>query len=110
MSPLLRQDGDGIRREIIDPEELDIPGFVENPPGRCCPCKKAIFGKILEFAQANGLDAVLEGPNIDDDGDCRPGRRAMRELGRDLQGITRGSPPVNRVGRRPIDFSTVFLV
>ena len=74
---------EGVRHEIIDSEELDIPGFAENPPDRCYHCKKAIFGKIIEFAQANGLAAVLEGSNIDDDGDYRPGRRALRELGRD---------------------------
>ena len=70
---------EGVRHEIIDSEELDIPGFAENQPDRCYHCKKAIFGKIIEFAQANGLAAVLEGSNMDDDGDYRPGRRAIRE-------------------------------
>ena len=74
---------EGVRHEIIDSCELDIPGFAENPPDRCYLCKKAIFGKMMKFAQANGLDAVLEGSNKDDDGDYRPGRRAIREFGRD---------------------------
>ena len=74
---------EGVRHEIIDSEELDIPGFVANPPDRCYHCKKALFGKLIAFAQANGLAAVLEGSNVDDDGDYRPGRRAIRELGRD---------------------------
>ena len=72
---------EGVRHEIIDSCELDIPGFAENPPDRCYLCKKAIFGKMMKFAQANGLKAVLEGSNIDDDGDYRPGRRAIKELG-----------------------------
>ena len=72
---------EGVRHEIIDSEELDIPGFAENPPDRCYHCKKALFGKLVAFAQANGLAAVLEGSNMDDDGDYRPGRRAIRELG-----------------------------
>ncbi len=72
---------EGVRHEIIDSEELDIPGFVANPPDRCYHCKKALFGKLIAFAQANGLAAVLEGSNMDDDGDYRPGRRAIRELG-----------------------------
>ena len=72
---------EGVRHEIIDSEELDIPGFAENPPDRCYHCKKALFGKLIAFAQANGLAAVLEGSNMDDDGDYRPGRRAIRELG-----------------------------
>ena len=72
---------EGVRHEIIDSEELDIPGFAENPPDRCYHCKKALFGKLVAFAQANGLAAVLEGSNMDDDGDYRPGRRAIMELG-----------------------------
>ena len=72
---------EGVRHEVIETNELDIPGFAENPPDRCYICKKSIFGKIMEFARANGLAAVLEGSNMDDDGDYRPGRRAIKELG-----------------------------
>ena len=72
---------EGVRHEIIDSEELDIPGFAENPPDRCYHCKRELFGRLLAFAHANGLATVLEGSNIDDDGDYRPGRRAIRELG-----------------------------
>ena len=72
---------EGVRHEIVDSQELDIPGFAGNPPDRCYHCKKAIFGKIVAFAKANGLAAVLEGSNVDDDGDYRPGRRAIAELG-----------------------------
>lgn len=72
---------EGARHVVIDSEELDIPGFVENPPDRCYYCKKELFRKLLAFASENGLAAVLEGSNIDDDGDYRPGRRAIRELG-----------------------------
>ena len=72
---------EGVRHVILDSEELDVPGFAENPPDRCYHCKKALFGKMLEFAHENGLAAVLEGSNLDDDGDYRPGRRAIRELG-----------------------------
>jgi uncharacterized protein len=72
---------EGVRHEIIDSEELDIPGFAENPPDRCYHCKRELFSKLLAFAHENGLAAVLEGSNLDDDGDYRPGRRAIRELG-----------------------------
>jgi uncharacterized protein len=72
---------EGIRHEIIETEELDIPGFADNPPDRCYYCKRELFGRLLAFAKGNGLAAVLEGSNIDDDGDYRPGRRAIRELG-----------------------------
>ena len=72
---------EGVRHEVVDVDELSIPGFAENPPDRCYHCKKAIFGKIIALAQSNGLAAVLEGSNTDDDGDYRPGRRAVAELG-----------------------------
>ena len=72
---------EGVRHEVIDSEELDIPGFAENPPDRCYHCKRELFSKLLAFAHANGLAAVLEGSNLDDDGDYRPGRRAIKELG-----------------------------
>ena len=72
---------EGIRHEVIDTSELDIPGFAENPPDRCYLCKKSIFGRIIAFAQTSGFAAVLEGSNMDDDGDYRPGMRAIRELG-----------------------------
>ena len=72
---------EGVRHAVIDSNELDIPGFAENPPDRCYHCKRELFGKLLAFARENGLAAVLEGSNLDDDGDYRPGRRAIRELG-----------------------------
>ena len=92
---------EGVRHEIIDTCELDIPGFVENPPDRCYLCKKELFGKLIAFAQANGLVAVLEGSNMDDDGDYRPGRRAIRELGRDGARPSLVIRELGRDGARP---------
>ena len=72
---------EGVEHVIVDSEELDVPGFAENPPDRCYHCKKELFGKLAALAHGRGLAAVLEGSNLDDDGDYRPGRRAIRELG-----------------------------
>ncbi|MBR4613490.1 MAG: hypothetical protein IKO40_12340, partial [Kiritimatiellae bacterium] len=44
---------EGVRHVILDSEELDVPGFAENPPDRCYHCKKALFGKMLDFAREN---------------------------------------------------------
>ena len=71
----------GVRHEILDFDAFAVPGFAENTPDRCYFCKKTLFTGIRAFARANGCDAVLEGSNRDDDGDFRPGRRALRELG-----------------------------
>ncbi len=71
----------GVKHIVLDAALTDIPIFAENPPDRCYHCKKALFGKMLDFARENGFATVLEGSNLDDDGDYRPGRRAIRELG-----------------------------
>ncbi|MBR2189760.1 MAG: ATP-dependent sacrificial sulfur transferase LarE, partial [Eubacterium sp.] len=44
-------------------------------------CKHELFEKIQAIAEANGLQAVVEGSNTDDEGDYRPGLQAIRELG-----------------------------
>jgi len=71
----------GARHRIIVSEELDVPGFADNPKNRCYFCKKELFGKLREVADAEGLPHVLDGSNADDRGDYRPGRQAARELG-----------------------------
>lgn len=71
----------GARHKIIESEELDIPGFSDNPPERCYYCKKELFGKLLDIARHEGLNFVVDGSNFDDTADFRPGMRAVRELG-----------------------------
>jgi len=70
----------GRHREVVS-EELDIPEFKHNPRNRCYYCKKELFGKLCEIAAAEGLACVLDGTNLDDRSDHRPGRQAAEELG-----------------------------
>lgn len=70
----------GGRHRVIASEELDIPGFAENPKDRCYYCKSELFTKLKAVAREEGIDHVLDGSNTDDRGDYRPGRRALREL------------------------------
>ena len=71
----------GIRHEICQSEELLIEGFSKNPPNRCYLCKHELFEKIGAFAKKEGILAVCEGSNMDDNGDYRPGLKAVAELG-----------------------------
>lgn len=71
----------GIRHIVCHSEELDIEGFRQNPKNRCYLCKHELFEKILKIAEENGLAAVAEGSNMDDNGDYRPGLVAVKELG-----------------------------
>ena len=70
-----------IRQEICKINEFDIPGFRQNPPDRCYICKKAIFTKLWEAAKSHHMNMIVEGSNMDDLGDYRPGKRAIQELG-----------------------------
>ena len=71
----------GICQIIVESEELDIDGFRQNPKNRCYLCKHELFEKIWEIAKENGMNAVAEGSNMDDNGDYRPGLIAVKELG-----------------------------
>lgn len=71
---------EGIRQIFCISEELDIPGFKENPKDRCYLCKKDLFGRMKEIALENGAAYVVEGSNVDDLGDYRPGLKAIAEL------------------------------
>ena len=71
----------GVEHIVLDTALADIPLFAENPPDRCYHCKKALFMRLISLARERGLAAVVEGSNVDDDGDYRPGHRAIVELG-----------------------------
>jgi pyridinium-3,5-biscarboxylic acid mononucleotide sulfurtransferase len=71
----------GIRHKTIISEEIDIPGYSDNPPDRCYYCKSELFGKIKYIASEDGFDAVFDGSNADDLKDFRPGMKAKVEKG-----------------------------
>ena len=71
----------GIRHEIVESEELDIEGFSQNPKNRCYLCKHELFEKIRMIADREDIREVVEGSNLDDNGDYRPGLMAVAELG-----------------------------
>ncbi len=71
----------GGKHVIIHSEELEVPGFSDNPPHRCFLCKKELFSKIKNIAGQNGIRWVFDGNNADDGGDFRPGRAAGQQLG-----------------------------
>lgn len=70
-----------IRQVIFESEELEIEGFASNPKNRCYICKHGLFEKIIKIAEDEGIEVIVEGSNLDDDGDYRPGLKAIAELG-----------------------------
>ena len=71
----------GARHMLIDTYELDDPRYAANPVNRCYFCKTELYGKAVAEAAGLGIGYVLDGFNVDDRGDHRPGRKAARERG-----------------------------
>lgn len=70
----------GISHMTIDTSELGIKGFADNPPNRCYFCKSELFGKLREIAKEKGYKNVVDGANLDDTNEYRPGLEAAKEL------------------------------
>jgi len=70
----------GGKQIVIESEELDVPGFSDNPPNRCFLCKSELFSKVISIAKEHGIESVFDGTNADDTGDFRPGRIAARKF------------------------------
>jgi len=69
----------GARHRVID---MALPDVIRNnPPDRCYHCKHALFGQLLRMAAEEGVGYVVDGSNLDDLDDYRPGFRAVKELG-----------------------------
>ena len=59
--------------------QLEIPSFVRNDASRCYHCKTDLYGLFGPIKQNSGINFVVDGTNLDDLGDDRPGLRAARE-------------------------------
>lgn len=70
----------GVKHMIFTSDELDGSAFSTNPPDRCYICKKLIFARAIDKAKELGLAQVVDGSNVDDLGEYRPGRKALEEL------------------------------
>ncbi|MFN8543995.1 MAG: ATP-dependent sacrificial sulfur transferase LarE [Candidatus Binatia bacterium] len=71
----------GVTHVVLRTDELGIPGYADNPINRCYFCKGNLFALCATEAARLGLAAVLDGANVDDLGDHRPGLTAATEHG-----------------------------
>jgi len=71
----------GIKHIVIEYNELDNESFVKNDNNRCFYCRSELSEHLLEIAKEFGSDMIVDGTNIDDLGDYRPGVLALRENG-----------------------------
>ena len=71
----------GARHLLVDTAEVDDPRYAANPVNRCYFCKVEVYGHAVREAARLGTHRVIDGFNVDDRGDHRPGRQAAREQG-----------------------------
>lgn len=71
----------GAAVKVIELSELDNPQILANSPDRCYFCKASICAELEAFANEHGYSVIVDGSNLDDLGDYRPGQRAARECG-----------------------------
>ena len=70
----------GVRTVTVNSSEMEDENFLMNTPERCYHCKSHLFTSAWEIAREEGCFFVLEGSNVDDLKDFRPGRKACTEL------------------------------
>jgi len=69
----------GVEYEVVRTTEMEDKAFLDNTKDRCYHCKLHLFDDALKMAEKRGFRNVLEGSNVDDQGDYRPGRKAIAE-------------------------------
>jgi uncharacterized protein len=69
----------GAAHRIIRTNELDRPGYDDNTPQRCYFCKTELYERLSALARELQYETVLDGSNVDDLDDWRPGRKAALE-------------------------------
>jgi uncharacterized protein len=70
----------GAQHRLVPTRETEDPRYLANDAQRCYHCKHELYSTLARLARDEGYDAVLDGSNLDDTQDIRPGFRAIREL------------------------------
>lgn len=63
----------GISHEVIVTDELGKADYRANPTDRCFHCKTSLYSSLSDIATERGISIILNGTNLDDLGDHRPG-------------------------------------
>jgi uncharacterized protein len=73
--------GIGIRHIVVTTDEVHNASYVANPTNRCYYCKDTLYRQLRLQADESGFEAILDGTQLDDLGDTRPGLLAAMEAG-----------------------------
>ena len=69
-----------LNHRVIISSEIDSSSYCANLQNRCFHCKTSLYSALREIAQAEGYNHILNGTNVDDLGDYRPGLLAAEQL------------------------------
>ena len=71
----------GIRQLFLDYDELENKEFTKNDSNRCFHCRLELGDHLVKLAKEYDVEVIVDGTNVDDLGDYRPGIEALRQNG-----------------------------
>jgi len=69
----------GITQLLLDYNELENPEFTKNDSSRCFHCRLELGDHLIELAKKHNVKTIVDGTNLDDLGDYRPGIEALKQ-------------------------------
>src|SRR5262245_20659934 len=92
----------GLAHRLVHTREVEDPRYASNPIDRCYFCKTHLYTELEVLATEVGAAHILNGLNVDDLGDWRPGARAAAErqiVRSPLHEAGLGKPAIRAVAR-----------
>ncbi|MDH3277837.1 MAG: ATP-dependent sacrificial sulfur transferase LarE [Nitrosopumilus sp.] len=71
----------GISQILLDYDELENRNFVNNDSKRCFYCRQELGTRLVNLAKHHSIEFIVDGTNLDDLGDYRPGIEALKQNG-----------------------------
>ena len=71
----------GIQQLFLDYDELKNEEFTKNDSNRCFHCRMELGGRLIQLAKEHDVKVIVDGTNLDDLGDYRPGIEALKQNG-----------------------------
>ena len=71
----------GISQILLDYDELENEKFVKNDSNRCFYCRQELGTHLVDLAKQHNIEFIVDGTNLDDLGDYRPGIEALKQNG-----------------------------
>ena len=71
----------GIPQILLDYDELENEQFVKNDSKRCFYCRQELGTRLVDLAKQHKIEFIVDGTNLDDLGDYRPGIEALKQNG-----------------------------